>query len=558
MKLPSKEAVKRASTEIFTVEEGKTQANIEITDPAKKLIAIVGATLLNEPTYYTPATGRVTTEYNPDAFNEQARLVINTAMEVAKSSSPKDLLSIAHWARRELGLRGTPQVLLAVAAHCQETKQYIKKYTPKIIQRADEIKQTFTAYRSLFGSKKSLPNSLKRGLSEAFKKFGEADFLKYEGKNRPTFADVLKMVDRKLGYPLSKPIDTWLRTGTVVDQTATPIAWAREQLAKCKEFNSNAKELAKNSKATWEVLLSQFGNTAGVWEFLVSEDLIGYQALLQNLRNILGAGVSEGTINKVCAKLIFKAEFSHQAPHKFIIAAKVVEELKCHGSSLVLGALSMALEAVAKQLTRLPGKSLIAVDTSGSMSHRLSNRGETSMEEVAAVLGAIAYKISDNGSVIGAFADKFERITCSNEIGPLELFAKVANTNAGGGTNETTVMEYAFKSNTKFDRLILISDMQTYGVSTYDRWGDENENKKSATLKDMVVLYRKDVNSDFYLHSIDLAGHGYDIADQNDIKSNLVAGFSEKLLDTIARFEGRGNQEEVRQETTLDYIRGKY
>ena len=229
-----KRKVKSGQLSIIEIinQNSRVQANIEIQDPSERLISMLGSTMMNEPKYFPEDANNINKVFNSQDFDEQAKNVIQTAFEVANSESPRDLLAIANWARNKLGMRTTPQVLLAIAANCIKTKEFVRKYCPKIIKRADELKQAFIAYRILFGTDKSLPNSLKRGLSDSFSKFKEIDFLKWEGKDRPTFGDVLKMVDRHKNYPLQDALAKYLITGQIINPKEIPIVYSRTLLAK--------------------------------------------------------------------------------------------------------------------------------------------------------------------------------------------------------------------------------------------------------------------------------------------------------------------------------------
>jgi hypothetical protein len=473
-------------------------------------------------------------------------MIIQTAMEIAESDSPTDLVKIAHWARTEMKMRTTPQVLLAVAAHMNETKPAVRLYSGRIIKRADEIKQVFAAYRHLFGDTHALPNCLKRGLADVFKSFKERDFLRWEGQHRPYFSDVLKMIDRKKGWPLSPELSHLLNTGEVLDAKKTPLSAARKKLAKCKTFGKQAQELAKKGAVNWEILVSQFGGSQEVWEFLIESEQLPYMATLRNLRNIILAGVSDEHIKMVSDKLVKGAVYSKQLPFRFLSARKVLDQ--CGQRDVVhqlKGALNGAVDQIVEALDSLPGRSLIAVDTSGSMTQAVSEKSQMTILEAATILGAIAAKKSEGGSVIGAFGTTFGPMKKFRNSSTINMANQVAALDVGWSTNANRVVEYALKDPKDFDRVILISDMQSYGG---------HGGKRASGLMDQ---YRRQRNPNCYLHSFDMAGYGRSLSEQSDTKTNLVAGFSEKLLDTIRQFEGLDNPE-GEQVFTLEYIREKF
>jgi hypothetical protein len=590
-----KRAAKDGKTSIVDVigeVDGGTRKH-DIQDPSERLIAVLGASMFNEPKYYPtdPQAQARGYTYNQEDFDDHAQLIINTAMEIAESDSPRDLLAIAHWARKEMKIRTTPQILLAVASQMPETKQYVRDYCKKVIQRADEIKQVFIASRALYGDQKSLPNSLKRGLADKLSTLKERDLLKYEGQHRPYFSDILKMVDRAKGWPLSKPLDHYLKTGEVTDEEATPIVAARKKLAKLRTFGPRAMQYAKASGAGWEVLISQFGNTKEVWETLIDSGNLPYMATLRNLRNLLEADVSMVHIKKVAKKLVQGATDSKQLPFRFLAARMAVlgqtpqrnyhyynhyqgfsTENATGKQKVLLDAVDDALEAVVDAMDTIPGSTLIVVDNSGSMSSPISEKSMMNLNQAGSMLCAMFARKSEKAQA-GGFGNKFVPATLNPKTTKvIDMANHVAQLETGHSTNAEDIIRWAqnmaetavrtswgeqigrnrvASKPKKFDRIIILSDMQTYGGSY-----------SGGDVRNLIEKYRKTVNKDCKLHCIDLAGHGRALTSQKDTKTNLVAGFSEKLMDTILEFEGlktRINKEgEEEQVFTLEYVRENF
>lgn len=545
----------KSIVEVITKSTAVRAQHFEIQDPSERLVATLGATMFSEPRYYPTDTSALKRDYvyNDEDLDNQARMIIQTAMEIAESDSPSDLVKIAHWARTEMRMRTTPQVLLAVAAHMNDTKEFVREYCTKVIRRADEIKQVFAAYRHLFGDQHALPNCLKRGLADTFKRYKERDFLRWEGQHRPYFSDVLKMIDRKKGWPLSPELSHLLNTGEVLDAKKTPLAAARKKLAKCKTFGKQAQELARKGAVNWEVLVSQFGGSQEVWEFLIESEQLPYMATLRNLRNIILAGVSDEHIKMVSKKLVQGAVNSKQLPFRYLSARKVLDQ--CGQRDVVhqlKGALNGAIDEIVEALDNLPGRSLIAVDTSGSMTQPVSDKSQMTILEAATMLGAIVAKKSEGGSVIGAFGTNFGPLKKFRNTQVITMANQVAALDVGWSTNANRVVEYAMSDKQDFDRIILISDMQSYGGHG-GGWGSGGGRKAEG----LMDKYRKERNPNCYLHSFDMAGYGKSLTQQGDTKTNLVAGFSEKLLDTIRQFEGLDSPE-GEQVFTLEYIRENF
>jgi TROVE domain len=299
-----------------------------VADPVTKLIHTIGGGFFNEPKYYDTnrsyaefmiellTTGKISSTIKDEkGLTEQAREVLETATAVADSETPEDLLIVAAWARdteNGLRLRTTPQIMLALAAAHPKTKPFVTKYATAIIKRADEIRQVFGAFRHLFmattdeqkaaaktgkqprAHRGALPHSLRKALAHALAIQSDYALLKYIGEDRPTFADVLKMVggSREIGkylekvtgqkrpnWPVSKAMFEFIVNGNYVDDLP-PTLKARMDFFTTKPALVTL-ELAKAAGLTWENIVSHLGSTKAVWELCIP--LIGEMALTRNL-----------------------------------------------------------------------------------------------------------------------------------------------------------------------------------------------------------------------------------------------------------------------------------
>lgn len=531
-----------------------------IADPSQRLLTMLGASFWNEPQYYGDAAEAADAAARAKGLSDEAALVLATAREIAASENPRDLLALALWARTEMNVRSTPSVLLAVAAHEAGTRQYVRQYVPRVVQRADELRQVFAAYVTLYAggvasgrTNQKLPNSLKRGLADAFGRFTEAQLMKYDSALRPTFRDVLRMVDRGKDYGLPQGVYRYLLTGEVTDPEATPVLAARKALAQKKTLDEEALALVRYSHANWEVVLSQFGSHKSVWESVLPQ--LGYMALLRNLRNLLTAGVDAGLLAE---RLADEREVrrSRQLPFRFYSAYKALTAAGLVPDA-VKSALERALEHSLANLARLPGVTAIASDNSGSMSSPVSAQSTISRQEVSNLMAALAHRLSDEAHVL-VFGETARLVDFAPGEGLFAMMQRQACTNVGHSTNAHRVVEELLHHKVKVDRLVLFSDMQCY----VDAPGS------SVTLAGALARYRKECNPDLVVHSVDLAGYGLSAVAPRDPRTNLLSGFSERVLSQVADFErslsslpaSPADPEEpaLRVVPTLDDLRARY
>jgi hypothetical protein len=522
-----------------------------ISDPSLRMLTLLGSSFWNEPTYHGSGP-----DEDPAGLSEEARAVLQTAEEIARSQNPRDLLVLARWARTDMNLRTTPQVLLAVAAKEPATKPFVRAYTPLVVQRADELRQVFAAYLTLFAGGvganvrgQKLPNALKRGLADTFGRFTEAQLMKYDSDVRPTFRDVLRMIDRGTDRGLPKAVYTYLVTGEVTDPDATPVIAARKRLARLPTLDDEARALIKVSHASWESVLSQFGNGAEVWRAVLPE--LGYMALLRNLRNLCKAGVD---LTAALERLGDPAQVarSRQLPFRFYSAFLTLRKDRLLAPP-VAQALERAIAHAADNLPKMPGVTVVASDNSGSMSATVSAKSVMTRQGVANVLAAIAHRRSDNGTVV-VFGDKAAVVQMTPDNGVLQAADRQAATNVGHSTNAHAVLKLMLRMGLRADRLILFSDMQCW-----------NSSGGADTFSGCVAEYRRKVNPGLWVHSVDLAGHGTAVLSSGDPRVNLLSGYSEKILASVLDFEGARAAEnalptaaQVRSLPTLDELRARF
>lgn len=443
---------------------------------------------------------------------ETSNALRKAVSEVAKTE-PKFVLQAAAYARQKMNMRTTPQVILVEAANIEACKPFVREYTPKIVRRADELSDVIAYQLSQHG--KPIPNSLKRGLADAFARFDEYQLNKYDSdKGAVSLGDVLRLVNRKKNYPVSTALRNYL-INDIVDYDALPKIGALKKLLLKDTLDEEALSLIKQSNVTWETLISKFGSSKETWQIVAPN--MGYMALLRNLRNFQEKGVELGSIlDRIQDENEVKR--SKQLPFRFFSAYKQVTDQKTRR------AIAKAFDYSIANVT-LSGRSAILVDLSGSMGSPLSQKSDVLYRDIAAVLGAIATKKADD-SVLVAFASKCVRIPLNPDdtlMTNVEQIIAKGNT-LGGGTEAHLAMQDIM--NDKFDNVILVSDMQCYNRGSYG-WGAGRDSVQSLWVK-----YSKKFPK-AHLYSIDLSAYGTSQTPSNENNVTQLFGWSDKILDLI-------------------------
>ncbi len=451
------------------------------------------------------------------------------------ATDPEFVLRLASYVRHELYLRSVPVLMLVEAARIPACKPFVRQWTPRIITRADQLTEAVAYWinqhggigdRQSNGGEHAFPNSLKKGLADAFACFDEYQLAKYDREGTVKLRDVLRVIHPAPAGAARAALYRYLLSGEISEEHL-PLLTAKAKFTRKRELDAEARELASVACVTWEVLITQFGGSKESWEVVVPN--MGYMAKLRNLRNFLQQRVElEPVLSHLTnAKAIRN---SKQLPFRFFAAYREIE--KQHGPEVgdVLSALTQALELSTMNLPRLPGTSFIVVDNSGSMDSTLSEKSSVRYADVANLLGAIAHTMCDR-AITGSFGTDFALVNVNRADSIMSNMRKFADADTKGmATNAYRCVQWLRERGHRVDRIIILSDMQCY--STHGR----------NSLAEELLRYRSRVNPRAFVHSVDLAGYGTSQFAPDCPNVMLWAGWSERVLEAI-----RLSEEDKRQ-----------
>jgi 60 kDa SS-A/Ro ribonucleoprotein len=524
-----------------------------ISNPADKLVSM--ATYLGEPGFYPDKAAPSNALYNSGILDEKGTQILETAIQLAKSNSPERLLIIAKWARQEMNMRLFPQILVAAGAKfirgSDTVPNPVSKYVPFTCSRPDDLLQLLALYNSLFGTweegypRARLPGCLQKGMAFALMSYSDYSLIKYNNTNQhPTFKDLLlavrgsvlpKRYHRKEGFPVSKGMFEFLVNGKIIEE-APRILQARKELLAFNDdalMDNNLEDLAIEAGFTWENFISKFGhqkNKQAVWS--IAFKLMPYMATLRNLRNALEHNVDG--LGEIIAKVCKKENVlnSKQLPFRYYSAYKALAGLQFgKGKNKALNSLEDALNVSIENLPNITGDTAVFVDNSGSMGSCISKKSSLTMADAGNILGALIHKKG-----INSFAFPFGTIV--TPVNLLRAGSVIANAKElgshsrvhGHGTDAGACIKYLIDNDIKVDRIIILSDLQTYG----ERWSGK-------TFQNRLDEYRSMMNSDVWLHSVNLAANGFSMARANHSRVNLIGGFSEKIINMILKEEDQND-----------------
>ena len=345
-----------------------------------------------------------------------------------------------------------------------------RSFVAAVLQRADEPGELLAYWVSRYG--RALPKPVKRGVADAVRRlYTEYAMLKYDTESKGyRFADVIELT-----HP--EPVAPWQGDLFRValerrhDRAELSVGERLPMLVANAELRSAAQadpsvlaDAARIAAAglTWEDVLSLAGSTtvdkAALWSALIPS--MGYMALLRNLRNFDEAGLPSSSARLVTDRLADPSQVarSRQFPFRFVSAYDSVTSLRWGP------ALEAALAESLRNVPSLPGRSLVLVDTSSSMTgFGLSKRSTMTPAKVAAVFG-VALGLRGEADLWGFADGVFEHPIKrgSSLLRQVDRFVKRIG-EVGHGTHIANAIRSTYRGH---DRVFVISDMQTMDAGT--------------------------------------------------------------------------------------------
>ncbi len=454
-----------------------------------------------------------------DQFYEKGQEKLDRLRTLIAKNDAAFVAKLAVYIREKMYLRSIPMVLAVELAKKHSGDDLVRRLINRVVQRADEITELL-AYYSLANDRKEikqlnrLSKQVQKGLADAFNKFDEYQFAKYNRDAKVKLKDALFLV-----HPKAKDEQQQLLFDKIAkDALQVPFTWEVElsALGQQKYDSAEVKKAAIRAK----------------WEELIFSNKLGYMATLRNLRNMLEAEVSADALKKTCEYLADAKAVagSKQLPFRFLAAYRELKQLNNGRVSKVLDALETA---VIKSAANIAGyddgtKVLIAADVSGSMQKAVSAKSKIMNYDIGLMLAMLLQHRSEN-VITGMFGDTWKVINVpkKNILSNVDEFYRREG-EVGYSTNGHLVVKDLIQRKKVIDKLMFFTDCQLWNSNT----GSEN----IAALWKQYKLIAPAAK----LYLFDLAGYGN--TPLNMIRDDvfLIAGWSDKIFDVLQAIE-KGN-----------------
>jgi 60 kDa SS-A/Ro ribonucleoprotein len=357
-----------------------------------------------------------------DAFYEEGVSIAERLCSLVPKVEAGAVQRLAVEARDQMKLRHVPLLLVREMARLPSHRQVVAETLEAVIQRPDELAEFLAIYWK--EKKQPLSAQVKKGLAAAFPKFDAYQLAKYNRDHAIKLRDVLF-----LSHARPKDAGQEAVWKQLVDKTLEP-------------------------PDTWEVALSAGNDRKATWERLLAEGKLGALALLRNLRNMTGDKVAPARIKSALREV----KVERVLPFRFIAAARHAPDFEPEIEQAMLKCLG--------QQARLPGKTILMVDVSGSMGGRLSRKSEMTRMEVAFGLAILARELCEEVKIYATAGNDHTMVHATCLVPARRGFAlsdsvrQQADRLGGGGIFLTQCLEFALEREQEGDRVIVLTDEQ--------------------------------------------------------------------------------------------------
>jgi len=423
---------------------------------------------------------------------------------------PKFTAKAAIYARNEFGMRTITHVvaseLSTTMARGAKYKNgddlhdntWLKSFYDQIIRRPDDMIEIMAYHKTRF---KKYPRAMLKGFAKAFDRFDAYQLAKYRSEGKDIkLVDVVNVCHPKPTEKNAEALSMLMRGE--LKSTAT---W-EAMLTRAGQSGSSEEQTAQFKKEAW-IALVRGGN-------------MPYLALLRNIRNILEQApevLDEALVILTDPERIKK---SLVLPFRYMSAYyEISKEGRGMEGRAVLMALNRAVDISFENVPVFEGETLVVVDVSGSMIEKQVTLGAKSPHRIASLFAAAIAKANNADIMLFAADAKYHIYNPKDTITSIAAYIHFG----GGSTNFHAIFQ---RANRKYDRIIILSDMQGWVDPRYSPVTD-------------FQIYKQRTGADPFIYSFDLQNYGTMQFPERNVF--CLAGFSEKIFDIMGMLESDSN-----------------
>jgi 60 kDa SS-A/Ro ribonucleoprotein len=472
-------------------------------------------------------------------FYAGAEEQLETALQLCARVDPRFIAKTAVYARRTAFMKDMPALLLA-SVSLRDREAFAAAF-PRVIDNGRMLRNLVQILRSGRVGRKSLGSMPKRLVREWFERASVEQIVQAAIGNAPSLADVIKMVHPKPADVEREALYAWV-IGKPYDEAKLP-----ETLRAYEAFKRDP-----HSVALPDLPFQYYTSlplTIKHWRALARR--ASWQTLRQNLNAFARHDVfkDQAVVYDVVAKLT-DAESIRRArafPYQLLTAYNATAgQSEQDVPSAIREALQDAMEIATRNVPKIDGDVVVAVDVSGSMSspvtgYRQGSTSKVRCVDVAALVAACVLRANPQARVL-PFDTEVRNLRPNPRDSVMTQARELAKL-CGGGTNVSAPLQLLNREQAKVDLLVLVSDNES--------WADTRYGGATETMRHWAQIKTRCPQAK--LVCIDLQPTTTSQAvEREDVLH--VGGFSDAVFDLLANFaaEGAGAKRWVEKIASID------
>lgn len=455
-------------------------------------------------------------------FYSDAATQLDEVLRLAQRVEPVFLARAAVYARRQARMKDAPALLLALLS--VKSPVLFRKAFPLVVDSARMLRTFVQIMRSGVVGRRSLGTLPKHLVRQWIDARSDRALLAATVGNKPSLADVVRMVHPKPGSPARQAFFGWL-VGRPHDADALPqpvqelLAWRADPTRPVPDVPFNLLTSEALGTAAWTRIALQ----------------APWNTLRMNLNTFARNGVFEDgrTVAAIAQRLGDPAEVraAQAFPYQLFTTWQATRD---SSPKRIVDALERAVDVALTNVPRLAGKTWICVDTSGSMHSSVTGwrPGASSSVrclDVAALFAAAILRTAEDAEVL-TFTTDARPIRLDARASVLSNAERLAKS-PWGGTDCGAPLRWLNQKRRLADTVILISDNESwvhrghrFGGATGLMGGFRNLQQRSRAAKLVCLDLQPSSNSQ--------AAEAVDVLN--------VGGFSDQVFSVIEAFASAG------------------
>ncbi|GHC08790.1 vWA domain-containing protein [Thermomonas carbonis] len=454
-------------------------------------------------------------------FYASAAEQLDKALALAAQCDPAFVARTAVYARQVAHMKDMPALLLATLS--TRDRELLAKAFPLVVDNGRMLRNFVQIVRSGVVGRKSLGSLPKRLVRQWLERASVDAIVQAAIGNQPSLADVIRMVHPKPVDPARQALYAWV-VGKPFDIEALPAklqayeAFKRVPVGQLPDLPFQYYTSLRLSAKQWRVLARN----------------ASWQTLRQNLNTFARNDVfTDGeTVKALAATLRDPAKIAKARVFPYQLMMAYTASGGGDVPTAIREALQDAMEVATRQVPKLDGRVVVAVDVSGSMGspvtgHRKGATTSVRCVDVAALVAACVQRSNPDARVLPFDTDV--RPLQLNPRDSVMTQAKQLASLCGGGTSISSPLARLNREGAIVDLLVIVSDNES--------WADTRAGGATETMRQWAQIKARCPQAK--LVCIDLQPVATSqVVERDDVIH--VGGFSDAVFDLLAVFAAQG------------------